>query len=277
MARNRHGLSRSIRNVAKAKIRELCGFGCVICGGIPYDYDHFETEFHDCKEHDINDIVLLCTKHHREKKSLGVDVIKEFLSKNSVNDRDAFFDATILTEKFDIVWPSINIDSIQNNILIDGEEVLRISLTGNPRNPIHIDGVFYNDRGIKTVTVIQNEFKVHHQHLGDITCTNQRFIMKAKSGRPILVFRMEPKLLIIEELYFVKNHSFIIANDEKFIVGNGNHCCDFANASLTNNKMGIELNSGSKPLYYINNQIVLPVMSKMKGTISGGDIGISFW
>lgn len=268
MSRNKHGLTRHIPEAAKEKIRELCGFGCVICGAIPYDYDHFETEFHDCKEHDINDIVLLCDKHHREKESIGLDVIKQYLAANSVEDRDVVFDPTILTADFKIIWPSIQLESMNNNILIDGEEVLKITHTGNPRNPIHIDGVFYDDAGVKICTINKNEFRAYHRDLGDIHCKRYKFEMIAKSGRTILSFRMEPKALIIEEMFFTKNRSFIIGDQEKFIVGNGDHYGDFTNSRLVDNLQGIILNSGLGPLVFCDNQIVLPFMSaSMRGAL----------
>ncbi len=258
MSKNKHGLPRHIPKLAKEKIRELCGYGCIICGGIPYDYDHFETEFHECTEHDINDIVLLCDKHHREKEAIGVEVIKGFLRDSPPKGRNVRFDPTILTEDFKIIWPSISIDAHENNILIDGEEVLSIAKTGNPLNPIRLDGIFHDDRGNKICSVNENQLTVYQQLLGDITCVNNRFVFKASSGRVILAFRMEPKKLVIEELYVIKNRSFIIGNQEQFIFGNGNSYGDLSNARILHARKAINLISGTKPLFFNDSELILP-------------------
>ncbi len=59
MSKNKHGLGRDIPRAVKTEIRERCGFGCVMCGQIPYDYDHLATPFIEATEHDPDDIVLL--------------------------------------------------------------------------------------------------------------------------------------------------------------------------------------------------------------------------
>lgn len=270
---NKHGLQRYIPEASKQKIRELCGFGCVICGSIPYDYDHFETEFHDCKDHDVNDIVLLCDKHHREKDSLGTHIIKKYLSKNPPSDRNVLFDPTILTEDFEIIWPSVNLKSRQNNIVIDGEEVLSILPSGDPKNPLHLNGVFFDDRGVKICEVFQNEFRLPPNELGDFQCTKFRFKVISKSGIPILKFRMEPQALIIEELFFVKNNSFIFGNQEAFLVGTGDSYGDFSNANIINNLTGITLNSGNTPLKWQDDKLMLPFLSMSLGGATIGSNG----
>ena len=59
--------SRNIPNPIKREVRQRCGFGCVICGMILYDYDHMMNDWSQVQEHVADDITLLCTAHHREK------------------------------------------------------------------------------------------------------------------------------------------------------------------------------------------------------------------
>ncbi len=59
--------SRNIPEPIKREIRKRCGFGCVVCGSIIYDYDHMLKDWAEVKEHIANDITLLCPSHHREK------------------------------------------------------------------------------------------------------------------------------------------------------------------------------------------------------------------
>lgn len=50
----------------KRKVRQRCGFGCVICGMPLYEYEHM-LEWAEVKRHVANEITLLCRQHHGEK------------------------------------------------------------------------------------------------------------------------------------------------------------------------------------------------------------------
>jgi hypothetical protein len=64
---NKYGLKRYIPQNIKKEVRFKCGFGCVVCGSMFYDYDHFDPVFEDCKSHNADGITLLCGKHHSNK------------------------------------------------------------------------------------------------------------------------------------------------------------------------------------------------------------------
>src|SRR5262245_15357441 len=66
--RNRQGLSRDIPADVARTVRQQCGFGCVICGRLPYAYDHFDPEFVDATVHKADGIALLCFNHHAERQ-----------------------------------------------------------------------------------------------------------------------------------------------------------------------------------------------------------------
>ena len=278
--KNKFGLSDYIREKDKLVIRERCGFGCLICGGIPYHYDHFEVNFADAEAYNPDDIVLLCHKHHDEKTrgALSVSVLREYLSQNPVKDRTAVFDPSILIQNFRVVWPAITLQSLENNIIIDGEEVLGITATGDPRQPITLSGNFYDERGVKICSVSENEFRLPPNDLGDVTYIGQTFLLKSKSEKVILKFSMTPKLLIIDEIYIVKNRAFLIANNEYFYVGNGDSYGDFSGAMLLANRNGIVINSGLSPLSFRDGNIQLPhkSFSGRSMTVSHCDTAISW-
>lgn len=50
----------------KRKVRQRCGFGCVICGLPIYDYDHLPG-YANVKRHRAEEITLLCQVHHGMK------------------------------------------------------------------------------------------------------------------------------------------------------------------------------------------------------------------
>ncbi|ORL41329.1 hypothetical protein A6F59_10910 [Prescottella equi] len=50
----------------KREVRQRCGFGCVLCGLPLYHYDHM-NEYSVVKEHEAENLTLLCAQHHDEK------------------------------------------------------------------------------------------------------------------------------------------------------------------------------------------------------------------
>ncbi len=74
---NRFGLPRDIPASEARAVRKECGFGCVLCGRIPYTYDHFDPEFADCRQHSAKGIALLCFGHHADRTAgrLSVDAV----------------------------------------------------------------------------------------------------------------------------------------------------------------------------------------------------------
>lgn len=90
MGANAHGLDRAIPAHVKRQVRQECGFGCVICGRLPYEYDHFDPEFTDAKEHRAEGIALLCSRHHSDRTAgrIAQDTVraKRITPCNTVND-----------------------------------------------------------------------------------------------------------------------------------------------------------------------------------------------
>ena len=62
--KNRFGLSRDIPDKKKRAIRQACGFGCIVCGCMLFEYAHSDPPFEDAKTHDPEKIKLLCKGCH---------------------------------------------------------------------------------------------------------------------------------------------------------------------------------------------------------------------
>ena len=50
----------------KRAVRQACGFGCILCGHPIYDYDHV-VPYATTETHCIDNLCLLCGRHHDEK------------------------------------------------------------------------------------------------------------------------------------------------------------------------------------------------------------------
>src|SRR5258705_9230975 len=64
MAVNYYGLGRDIPEPVKLQVRQRCGFGCVVCGNPFIQYEHFDPEYKDAKDHLAEGITLLCGSCH---------------------------------------------------------------------------------------------------------------------------------------------------------------------------------------------------------------------
>ena len=61
---NKYGLQRRLPPDLKLKLRQECGFGCVICGDAFCDDAHLDPAFENAKEHNVSNMALLCKYHH---------------------------------------------------------------------------------------------------------------------------------------------------------------------------------------------------------------------
>lgn len=80
--------ARHIPEGLKREVRRKCGFGCIVCGLPVFDYEHID-DFATVREHRIDNIVLLCPNHHREKTAgrMPVEVERRFAAKPFNADR----------------------------------------------------------------------------------------------------------------------------------------------------------------------------------------------
>lgn len=63
----------SIPEEIKRRVRQRCGFGCVLCGNPIIDYDHMHG-FDPAKGHIEKELTLLCPEHHRDKTHGRLDL-----------------------------------------------------------------------------------------------------------------------------------------------------------------------------------------------------------
>lgn len=136
----------NIPNPIKREVRQLCCFGCVICGAPIYQYDHIE-EFSTVQEHKADNITLLCPNHHQDKTSgrISKEIIKQktanpfnrnqhfstpyrlFMGGDSVNLRvggnQYIFDFSPTINRFDAVRVNgksiVGITNEEGNLLLD--------------------------------------------------------------------------------------------------------------------------------------------------------------
>ena len=76
--KNKYGLGRYIESDTRRLIRKRCGFGCVICGIGFFDYEHFDPDFAEAKEHNPEGMTLLCMQCNQKRRrgTLSASTVK---------------------------------------------------------------------------------------------------------------------------------------------------------------------------------------------------------
>lgn len=270
---NTKGLSRSIPSDVKAKVREACGFGCVICGTIPYDYDHLETQFADAEQHDPDDIVLLCQNHHRLKGAgvISPATIKKFRTERKALDAETRFKLPIATAPFNVWWGSNIINCNEHDIVVDNHPILTFKYTENELEPVLLSGEFRNHRGQIICRVEENSFVSRSSDLGDLTVISNRFSYYLPGGRASLCFTLKENELQITEAFHVKDDAHVLVIDGMLQVGNIEQAVRNTNNRLTNVGIGISVNSAFDNFSYEG----LDPLKIPSGTVDSGEISDS--
>lgn len=219
---NKFGLPRNIPDKVKEEVRIRCGFGCVICGSIPYQYDHFRVPFAEAKEHDAGDIILLCDNHHamKTRRQISIDFI-ERARKVGALDRDAHFKLPGTDPKFAIRWPAVEISARSQSIMVDGENVLQLRYQADELEPVIVDGVFCDRSGDELCTITRNELIVRPNAVYDFHVTARRFQFRDKRRRRSLAFELSDQGLEITDIAHVRRGAMVLGNAGGLWLSNG--------------------------------------------------------
>ncbi|TCR69598.1 HNH endonuclease signature motif containing protein [Rhizobium sp. BK376] len=219
---NRYGLSRDIPSSVKKQVRQACSFGCVVCGQIPYDYDHLRIPFADAREHDPDDIVLLCDACHRRKTAhiLSTDMILLAMKHRTAAQSPTRFKLSALKHDFCVSWAGNLIEANKNVILVDGVPILSFAPTDNPLEPILISGSFSDRYGNVVCEIDQNEFLAKSASLGDLTVVSNRFTFRMPDGKIALQYSLSDSILDIKDIFHTKNDAYVYGKNGRLQVGN---------------------------------------------------------
>jgi hypothetical protein len=200
---NRHGLSRTIPNDVQLKVRQRCGFGCVICGLGIYDYEHFDPEFKDARVHNPKGITLLCMRHNqlKRRKVLSVETVKR------ANANPRSLQQGFSNEAFDfghvpieIVFAGVSFKNCKHLIELGETPILSINDQEFDHEPYRISGIFCNNQGVPALKIEDNVWSVLTDNW-DVECEGPRIKIRKGSRDIVLVLKSEPpERLIIERL-----------------------------------------------------------------------------
>jgi len=268
MKLNKHGLSRSIPPTVKSEVRKRCAFGCVLCGSIPYDYDHFIVPWAEAKEHDPDDIVLLCDKHHRQKTAglIDTDTIRTALKLRQSATSEFRFKLDGTSEQFAVHWPHNDLSATLQGIVVDGSPILQIEPQDNPLEPLLVSGAFTDMMGQEICVIERNEFVSRAALVGDFQIVGNRFSYRSIHGQKCLQFLLSPAGITIEHLFHVRGDAFVLSMSDHLLLGNLTNRIRASGNYMSECEIAIELQSSTDSWDFLAHDITqLPGASSMVG------------
>ncbi|NUT72349.1 HNH endonuclease signature motif containing protein [Pseudarthrobacter sp. C4D7] len=186
----------------KRKVRQRCGFGCVMCGSPIFDYEHIDG--YGKTGHDADQMTLLCPMHHREKTAerLPVSRVRKANKSPYNKTRDLgskhplYFDGSSLTVELGslkVVWSADAPEA--SAIEVDGEPIIKVAF---------VDGaislnLLIRDADNKPLLVVRDGELRHAVATWDVAFEGRTLIVRRALGDVVLRIRlMPPNRIVIE-------------------------------------------------------------------------------
>lgn len=159
--RNRHGLPRDIPEPIKRAVRQVCGFGCVVCGASIIEYEHVDPEFSDAREHNPANITLLCPQCH-SKVTTGMwskDKIKTAMAAPRCKQIGFASEAFDLGKTHPaIVFGGMTLKNCEIPIQVRELPLFQVKAGEEENAPFQLTAHFFNSAGMPSLFIRDNQW-----------------------------------------------------------------------------------------------------------------------
>ena len=160
---NQYGLHREIPDGIKRAVRQRCGFGCVICAGSVFEYEHFDPEYARAQQHDADGITLLCPGCHAKKTRnlLSVRRVREANAKPAaLGKRYAYSELEGTPLRPFIKLAGMTLRNCETPLQVRGFPVLQVEDAELEGGPYRLSATFFNASGKPSLFIRRNEWQV---------------------------------------------------------------------------------------------------------------------
>jgi len=206
------------------KVRQRCGFGCVICGFPLYEYEHME-EWAIVKRHVAEEITLLCDQHHREKTQGLLPkevVIKE--NKNPYNLREGVskpYNLHYYGDTVEVVFGNISFRTEDKELiplLIDNTPIIYFVLNDNH----FLLNMLLFDEYNQLIFRIQDNVLVYKTDIWDIQLVGRKLTIRQEHRNILIeIIFQTPNKVIINKGRFLLNGIEVIISPDNILVNKG--------------------------------------------------------
>ena len=223
MAKDREKIERAI----KRSVRQRCGFGCIVCGKPFYEYDHIE-EYSKVKEHEAENLTLLCPEHHNEKtkKLRSVDQVRA-ANANPFNKRNSRSGPYNLA--YEGVMSKVALGSYRflqslgpthrEPLVLNGEPVVKVRTEdGN----LLVSAKFSDAAGAVILTIEDNELR-YDTNLWDVEFVANRLVVRESHRRIVAKITFSPPDEISVERGYFSHDGLLVKVTPSEIVRESEH------------------------------------------------------
>ncbi len=245
--RNKHGLTRTIRDAVKREVRKRCGFGCVRCGLAFFDYEHFDPDFKDAKEHRAEGITLLCMQcnQKRARGTLSVETVA------AANAAPKCLEQGFASESFDfgsdpmqVAFAGVTFTNCPTLIEVNGFPLLSVRGPEEPGAPYRLSGFFADDTGDITLKIEDNVWSAGADNW-DVECEGPLITIRNGPRLISLVLRQEPpKRLVVERIDMAFEGIRLRGKDDVLEVSfDGKSWCAWTGCNMVDCFVGMSFNN----------------------------------
>lgn len=218
MTINKFGLSRTIPEPIKRKIRQESGFGCVICGLAIASYEHIYPEFHEAKAHNPDKMTLLCEGCHSRvtRGAWSKDKVWKAKKEPYCVKHKKCVDAFDIGQSDPVIWIATNrFENSERIITINGANILYFQPPENEGGPYLLSAKFFDSNGVLSLEIIRNDWFGYIDNW-DIECKGKTITIREKKGTLGLVITASPpKGIIIEKMDMLYNEVRVRCNKKE--------------------------------------------------------------
>lgn len=215
---NKFNLERTISSEVRLKIRQKCGFGCILCGNVIIQYHHFNPPYSEAKEHTVEGITLLCGICHQmahngiySSEFIPLADVNPFCGNRGHAKIKIFRGNTLVPVK--IGTSLIHAESI---LMYDDKLVFGFLPPEVNNGPIRLNANFTDSNGQEILKIIDNEWLIGHDCY-DVQTTKSRMRIRDKLGKTSLEITLSAdKTIEVTKIDMYYKGFKIFANKEYF-------------------------------------------------------------
>lgn len=242
---NAYGLPRTIPADVKRKVRQTCGFGCVICGSGIVEYEHVDPEYNMARIHDPEKIALLCPQCHAKVTTKQWSKARVKLAMKSPKCKQLGFSK----EVFDFCEgrPYLKIGGLSLSycdvpIQVQGYSLFSVEAPELEGEPFRFSGHFTDANGNVSLVIKDNEWMALSS-AWDVEVVGGRIKIREDVGKVHLILKVDPpRGLIVEKLdMLLGGYRFIVQDDDLVIYMQNGNKISFSSCSCVGSKVGLVL------------------------------------
>jgi hypothetical protein len=196
---NKQGLARHIPEGVKREVRQACYGGCVICGKLPYTYEHFDPPFEDAFEHNPNGMALLCANHQLDRTAgrLSVEAVRQARTNPFNVNQDAIWTSHLTERDLALNLFGNLIQGPSIGFAINNSVVFGMKSPEQPGGVWLFTGSFCDQSGRETLRFEDNEV-ITSNGAWDVTFEGDSLTVRSGPGTIVAEVGFRPEQNLVE-------------------------------------------------------------------------------